>query len=128
VLAAALPSADRALALGAGHSLGVTVAGGALLVVAARSAGGPALRGLPQAGGAALLGALLGGAAGWWVSRILGADPVPDGVLQALAAGLPAGATAMVVGLAVMMVVARAPLATAWRELRSSGRQEVHGG
>jgi putative peptidoglycan lipid II flippase len=128
VLAAELPSADRALALGAGHSLGVTVAGGALLVVAARSAGGPSLRGLPQAGGAALLGALVGGAAGWWVGRILGADPVPDGVLPAVAAGLPAGATAMVVGLAVMMVVARAPLATAWRELRSSGRQEVHGG
>ena len=38
VLAAALPSAERALALGAGHSLGVTVAGGALLVVVARPA------------------------------------------------------------------------------------------
>jgi putative peptidoglycan lipid II flippase len=63
-----------------------------------------------------------------WVSRILDADPVPDGVLTAVGAGVPAGATALVVGLAVMMVVARAPLATAWRELRSSGRQEVHGG
>jgi Tol biopolymer transport system component len=128
VLATGLPSADRALALGAGHSLGVTVAGGALLVVTARAAGARALRGLPQVGGAAALGALLGGAAGWWVSRILDADPVPDGVLAAVLGGVPAGATALVVGLAVMMVVARAPLATAWRELRSSGRQEVHGG
>jgi putative peptidoglycan lipid II flippase len=128
VLAATLPSADRALALGAGHSLGVTVAGGALLVVVARTAGAPALRGLPQAGGAALLGAVLGGAAGWGISRALGADPVPDGVLAAIGTGMSAAAAAVVVGLAVMMVAARAPLATAWRELRSSGRQEVHGG
>ena len=128
VLAAALPSAERALALGAGHSLGVTVAGVALLVVVARTAGAPALRGLPQAGGAALLGAVLGGAAGWWISRALGADPVPDDVLAAVGTGIPAAAAALVVGLAVMMGAARAPLATAWRELRSSGRQEVHGG
>jgi putative peptidoglycan lipid II flippase len=128
VLAVSLPAAERAPALGAGHSLGVTVAGGALLVVLARTAGPPALRGLPQAGGAALLGAVVGGAAGWWVSRVLGADPVPDGVLAAVGSGVSAAAAALVVGLAVMMVAARAPLATAWRELRSSGRQEVRGG
>jgi putative peptidoglycan lipid II flippase len=128
VLAAALPSAERALALGAGHSLGVTAAGGALLVVVARTAGAPALRGLPQAGGAAVLGAVLGAAAGWWIGRALGADPVPDGVVAAIGTGISAAAAALVVGLAVMMVAARAPLATAWRELRSSGRQEVHGG
>jgi putative peptidoglycan lipid II flippase len=128
VLAVGLPSAERAPALGAGHSLGVTVAGGALLVVVARAAGAPALRGLPRAGGAALLGAVLGGAAGWGVSRALGADPVPEGVLAAVGTGVLAATTTLVVGLAVMMVAARAPLATAWRELRSSGRQEVHGG
>jgi putative peptidoglycan lipid II flippase len=127
-LASWLPSADRALALGVGHSLGVTVAGAALVVVVARAAGPSAMRGLPQVGGAALLGSALGGAAGWWVSRVLGADPVPDGVPAALSAGVAAGSTALVAGLAVMMVAARAPLATAWRELRSSGRQEVHGG
>src|SRR4051794_15867713 len=38
VLAGALPAADRAAALGAGHTLGVTVAGIALLVVVARTA------------------------------------------------------------------------------------------
>jgi putative peptidoglycan lipid II flippase len=129
VLAAELPPADRALALGAGHSLGVTVAGCALLVVVVRVAGSAALYGLPRAGGAALLAAVVGGGAGWWLSRTLGADPVPgDGVLAAVVVGALAGASALVVGLAVMMVVARAPLATAWRELRSSGRQEVHGG
>jgi putative peptidoglycan lipid II flippase len=129
VLAAELPPADRALALGAGHSLGVTVAGCALLVVVVRVAGPAALHGLPRAGGAALLAAVVGGGAGWWLSRTLGADPVPgDGVLAAVVVGALAGASALVVGLAVMMVVARAPLATAWRELRSTGRQEVHGG
>jgi putative peptidoglycan lipid II flippase len=129
VLASELPAADRALALGAGHSLGVTVAGCGLLMVVARAAGAPALRGLPRSGAAALLAALVGGGAGWSVSRALGADPVPgDGVLAAVGVGALAGATALVVGLAVMMVAARAPLATAWRELRSSGRQEVHGG
>ena len=127
VLASALPSADRALALGAGHSFGVTVAGAGLLVVVARVAGATALHGLPRAGGAALLGAVLGGASGWWVSRILGADPVPGGVVAAVGAGLLAGGAALVVGLAVMMMAARAPLAAAWRELRSSDRQEVHG-
>ena len=129
VLAAVLPPADRALALGIGHTLGVTVAGAALLVVSVRAAGAPALRGLPWTGGAALLAGVLGSGAGWWVSRALGADPVPgDGVLAAVGVGALAGASALVVGLAVMMVVARAPLATAWRELRTSGRQEVHGG
>src|ERR671916_2592544 len=59
VLSAALPPEDRALALGAGHTLGVTVAGCALLVVVARAAGTSALRGLPRAGGAALLAAVL---------------------------------------------------------------------
>jgi putative peptidoglycan lipid II flippase len=127
-LASALPPGHRALALGAGHSLGVTVAGCALLVVVARAVGSPALRGLPRAGGAALLAAALGAAAGWWIARSLGADPVPDGVLAAVAVGAVAAAAALVVGLAVMMVTARAPLTAAWGELRSSGRQEVHGG
>jgi putative peptidoglycan lipid II flippase len=129
VLASALPAADRALALGIGHSLGVTVAGCALLVVVARTAGSAALRGLGPAGAAAVLAAVLAGGAGWGLSRALGADPVPDdGVLAAMGVGALAGVTALAVGLAVMMVVARASLAAAWGELRSSGRQEVHGG
>ncbi|WP_331279643.1 lipid II flippase MurJ, partial [Candidatus Blastococcus massiliensis] len=45
VLAAVLPPADRALALGAGHTAGVTVAGLGLLVVIARTSGGRALTG-----------------------------------------------------------------------------------
>ncbi len=128
VLAAALPPPDRALALAAGHSLGVTVAGCALLAVVFRAVGSRALRSLPRAGSAALLAAVLGGGAGEWLSRAGGADPVPDGVLAAVGAGAAAGAAALAVAVAVMMVLARPPLAEAWRELRSAGRQEVHGG
>jgi putative peptidoglycan lipid II flippase len=129
VLSGALPPEDRALALGIGHSLGVTVAGAALLVVVGRVAGPPALRGVPHAGLAALLAALLAAAAGWSVSRALGADPVPtDGVLAAVGVGVLAAGAVLVVALAVMMGTARGPLGAALRELRSSGRQEVHGG
>jgi putative peptidoglycan lipid II flippase len=129
VLSGVLPPEDRALALGAGHTVGVTVAGCALLVVVGRAAGSPALRGVPHAGAAALLAAALGAAAGWSVSRAMGADPVPaDGVLAAIGTGALAVGAVLVVAAAVMMGTARGPLSAALRELRSSGRQEVHGG
>jgi putative peptidoglycan lipid II flippase len=129
VLSGMLPADDRALALGAGHTLGVTVAGGALLVVVWRVAGRSALHGVPHAGAAALLAAGIAAAAGWWVTRALDADPVPtDGVLAAIGVGALAAASVLVVALAVMMGTARGPLGAALRELRSSGRQEVHGG
>ena len=127
VLAAALPAEDRGLALGAGHSLGVTVAGIGLLVVVARVAGPSALAGLPRSGASALLAAALGGAAGLFVSRALDADPVPDGVLAAVVAGVLAGGTVLVVAAAVMMGTARGPLTAAYRALRAPTRQEVHG-
>jgi putative peptidoglycan lipid II flippase len=128
VLSAALPPEDRGLALGAGHSLGVTVAGIGLLVVVARVAGPSALTGLPRSGAAALLAAVLGGAAGLVVSRALDADPVPEaGVFAAVGVGLLAGSAVLVVALAVMMGVARRPLTAAFHALRASGRSEVHG-
>ena len=129
VLAGVLPPENRALALGAGHSLGVTVAGAALLVVVGRVAGRPALRGVPHAGLSAVLAAVLAAAAGWSVSRALGADPVPtDGVLAAIGVGTLAAGAVLVVALAVMMGTARGPLRAALRELRSPSRQEVHVG
>jgi putative peptidoglycan lipid II flippase len=129
VLSAALPPEDRGLALGAGHSLGVTVAGLGLLLLLARVAGPSALAGLPRAGTAALLAAVLGGAAGLTVSRLLGADPVPDGgVLAAVGAGLLAGGAVLVVAAAVMMGTARGPLTAAYRGLRTPDRTEVDGG
>jgi putative peptidoglycan lipid II flippase len=127
-LSAALPPEDRGLALGAGHTIGVTVAGLGLLVVLVRVAGPSAFAGLPRVGGAALLGAALGGAAGLWVSRALGADPVPDGgMLAAVGAGVLAGGTVLVVAAAVMMGTARGAVTAAYRALRAPTRQEVHG-
>ncbi|SEL71389.1 putative peptidoglycan lipid II flippase [Blastococcus sp. DSM 46786] len=128
VLAAALPSADRAAALALGHTLGVTVAGAGLVVVVLRVAGRPALHGLSRGGPAAVGAAVLAGGAGLWLARVLGADPVPDGVLAALGAGVVVGGAVLVVALAVMMGTARAQLVGALRELRSTGEQEVRSG
>jgi putative peptidoglycan lipid II flippase len=129
VLADLLPAEDRALALGAGHSIGATAAGVALLAVVARVAGGQALHGVLRSGVPVLAGAALGAAAGLLVARALGADPVPEGgVVSAVISGLLAAASVLVVAGAVIMGTARAPLAAAVGRLRTSGRQEVHGG
>jgi putative peptidoglycan lipid II flippase len=136
VLSALLPPGDRALALGAGHSIGVTVAGLGLLAVTARSAGRHSLTGVARGGLPALAAAGLGAVGGLALARSLGADPVPTpGALPALGAGVLTGGTALVIAVAVMMVMARGPLAAALRGLRApdpiaAGRhdvQEVHG-
>ncbi len=91
-LAALLPAGDRAVALALGHTAGVTVAGVGLLVVVGRSAGRGALAGLPRVAVVSVAAAVLGGAAGWAVSRALGSDPVPTGgVLAAVGTGVVAG-------------------------------------
>ncbi|MGY1735084.1 murein biosynthesis integral membrane protein MurJ [Geodermatophilus sp. SYSU D00684] len=129
VLSAALPAADRALALAAGHSVGVTAAGVGLLAVTARTAGSGGLSGLARLGLPALLAAGAGAAAGLAVARALGADPVPGGSLfGAVGAGLLAAATVTAVAAAVMMGTARRPLTAAVRALRTPGGTEVHGG
>ena len=129
VLSAVLPAHDRATALGAGHSIGVTVAGLSLLAVVARAAGPAALSGVLRVGVPALAGALLGGAAGLLLARVLGADPVPSGgVLAAVGTGVTVAAVVALVAAAVIMGTARAPLTAVLRGLRAAGRQEVHGG
>jgi putative peptidoglycan lipid II flippase len=129
VLAATLPAADRGVALAAGHSAGVTVAGLALLAVVARVAGRDGLAGVARTGLPALVAAGLAAAAGLVAAGALGADPVPQGDLVAtIAAGVLAAGTALVVAGAVMMGTARRPLLAAVRGLRRSDRQEVHGG
>jgi putative peptidoglycan lipid II flippase len=129
LLARLVPAADRAVALGAGHSIGVTVAGGALLVVVRRTAGAGALAGLARTGFPALVAGALGGAAGLLTARALGADPVPDGsVLAAIGTGIVAGGVVLAVAGAVMMGTARVPLRTAVRGLRSTEGAEVAGG
>ncbi|MGY1714901.1 murein biosynthesis integral membrane protein MurJ [Geodermatophilus sp. SYSU D01106] len=127
VLSALLPPADRALALAAGHSTGVTVAGLALLAVTARVAPG-GLAGVARTGLPALLAALAGAAAGLLTARALGADPVPGGSLPgAVGAGVLAAAAVTAVAAAVMMGTARRPLLAAVRGLRTPGGTEVHG-
>ena len=132
VLSVLLPPADRALALGAGHSIGVTVAGLGLLAVVARTAGRESLTGVARVGLPALAAAVLGAAGGLAAARALGADPVPPpGALGALVAGVLAGAAVLVIAVAVMMGTARGPLAAALRGLHAPeglpDRQEVHG-
>ncbi|NEK95085.1 virulence factor MviN [Modestobacter muralis] len=120
VLAAALPPADRALALGAGHSLGVTVAGAALLGVVVRVAGPGALSGVLRTGVPAVLAAVLAGAAGLVTAAALGADPVPrGGVSGAVGTGVVSGAVVLVVAGAVLLATARRPLTAALRGLRT---------
>ena len=129
VLAAVLPAADRGVALAAGHSAGVTVAGLALLAVVARIVGPAGLAGVVRTGLPALLAAALAAATGLAVAGALGADPVPQGRLVAtVGAGVLAAAAALVVAVAVMMGTARRPLLAAVRGLRRSDPQEVHGG
>jgi putative peptidoglycan lipid II flippase len=129
VLSAALPDADRALALAAGHSIGVTAAGVGLLVATARSAGPGALSGLARCGLPALLAGAAGAAAGLALARALGADPVPGTSLAgAVGAGLLVAAAVTLVAAAVMMGTARRPLLAAVRALRTPGGTEVHGG
>jgi putative peptidoglycan lipid II flippase len=125
VLAGVLPAGDRALALGAGHSIGVTVAGIALLAVVARESGTAALAGVARTGLPALLAGVLGGAAGLLIARLLGADPVPEGgVPAAIGIGLLAGGVVLLVAAAVMMGTSRRPLLAAVQGLRRSGQQE----
>ncbi len=128
-LAAALPDADRALALAAGHSVGVTAAGLGLLAVTARTAGPGGLTGVARCGLPALLAGGAGAAAGLALARALGADPVPGSSLTgAVGAGLLVAAAVTVVAAAVMMGTARRPLLAAVRALRTPGGTEVHGG
>jgi putative peptidoglycan lipid II flippase len=126
VLARLLAPEDRGLALGAGHSIGVTVAGVGLLVVVARVAGPGVLRGVLRSGAAAVTGSALGAVAGLLVARALGADPVPlTGVLVAVAVGLVAAAVVLVIAAAVMMGTARASLAGAVQALRTPDDQRA---
>jgi putative peptidoglycan lipid II flippase len=128
-LARLLPVHDRALALGAGHSIGVTLAGLGLVVATARIAGWGALAGLGRTGLPALAAAVAGAAAGLAVARLLGVDPVPHtGVLAAVGAGLLVGAVVLAAAAAVLLLTARRPLLAAVHGLRTAGRSEVHGG
>jgi len=126
VLARVLPVAQRGLALGAGHSIGVTVAGVGLLVVVGRIAGAQALHGVARAGVPALVGAAVGAGVGLYVAALLGADPVPDGgPLSAVGAGVAAAVVVLLIAAAVMMGTARAALTGAVHALRRPDEQRA---
>jgi putative peptidoglycan lipid II flippase len=126
VLSRSLPVADRGLALGAGHSIGVTVAGIGLLVVVARAAGADALHGLARAGVPALAGGALGAVGGLYVAGLLGAVPVPHaGALAAVGVGVVAAAVVLVIAAAVMMGTARDALTGAVHALRRPDEQRA---
>ena len=126
VLARTLPVADRALALAAGHSVGVTVAGLALAVATRRVTGPGGLAGAVRTGLPALAAALAGAAAGLAVAALLGAGPLPTGgVVAAIGTGLAVAVVVLAVAAAVLLATARGPLLAAVRGLRASGRQEA---
>jgi putative peptidoglycan lipid II flippase len=121
-LSAALPAADRGLALGAGHSIGVSFACVALLVAVGRAAGRDALAGTARVGGPALLAAVVAAGAGLALARILGADPVPHaGALATVGMGVLVGVVVLAVSAAVIGGTARRPLSAAVHALRSTG-------
>jgi putative peptidoglycan lipid II flippase len=87
-------------ALGLGNTIGLTLAGLALLVAVRRTRGRAALHGVTRAGAAGLAGAAAGGAAGWGVSmglRAYGFLPNAGIVLLACAATVLAFAAVVLV-------------------------------
>jgi putative peptidoglycan lipid II flippase len=126
VLARTLPIGDRALALAAGHSIGVTVAGLGLALATRRVTGPGGLTGTLRAGLPALAAAAAGAAAGLGVAALLGADPLPGGgVLSAIGIGLAVAAVVLAVAGVVLLATARGQLLTAVRGLRAPARQEA---
>lgn len=91
-------------ALGAGNSVGMTVAGLLLLRSTAAVAGPAAVAKVPRALAVAVAVALAGAAAGWLVVLGLGADGVPANLVAGTLAAVAAGAA----GLAVLAATDRA--------------------
>lgn len=113
-LAATLPDTARGVALAAGHSLGVIAAGIALVAVTVRSAGRASLIGLSRAGAAALVAAAGAAAAGRLLADAWDGGQVLLAVLQALSVGV----VVLLVGGAIMMVLAREASRAVLRGLR----------
>lgn len=107
---------DAVPALAAAMSIGMVAGAIVLLVVLRREAGAGVLAGLPRATLAALVGAVLAGAAGWAVSLPAGDAGVGKACLFAVLSGL----TVVVVYAAVAVVLDRADV----RALRSRGLVE----
>lgn len=112
---------DTVVGLAIGNSVGMTVAGGLLLLAVRRAAGGPAVSGvagtLMRAGAGAVVAAVGGRLAADAVLR------VSSGVPGALLAGLAAGVVVLVVAGGVLVVTERETLASVTARLRGRGRK-----
>jgi len=113
-LAAALPETARGVALAAGHSTGVLVAGLALIVMTVRSAGRESLGGLARIGAAAVVAVILASSAGRGLAEVWDSGGVILAVVQVLSAGV----VVLLIAAAVMMVLARASMRAVLRGLR----------
>ena len=114
VLAAALPDTARGLALATAHSIGVLMAGLALIVMTLRSAGRESLRGLATLGAACVAADVLAVSAGLALAEVWDSG----GVILAVVQVLSVGAVVLLVAAATMMVIARASVRAVLRGLR----------
>lgn len=103
----ALVEAERVTAaLGAAHSVGMTVAGVLLVRAVARDTGRPSLVGLGRTLVSVLVAAAFGAAVGWWIAAV-----VPGaGVTAVLGAGLLAAASTVIVVAGVVLAADRKAL------------------
>lgn len=113
-LAAALPDTSRGVALAAGHSIGVLVAGIALVAVTVRSAGRESLGGLGRVGAAALVAVAVAAVAG----RLLAEAWDGGGAILAVVQVLAVGTVVLLASAATMMVLAGEPAREVLRGLR----------
>lgn len=120
-LAAAFPDTSRGLALAAGHSIGVLVAGAALIAVTVHSAGREAVRGLTRIGAAGLFAAILAAGAG----RTLAENWDSGGVGMAVVQGLSAAILVFLITVISMMLLVGGPIRDVLTGLR---RPEQAGG
>ena len=116
-LAAALPDTSRGVALAAGHSIGVIVAGIALIFVTVHSAGRESLGGVARVGAAALVAATVATMAGRLLAEVWDGGAAIAAVTQVLGIG----AVVVLVSGATMMVLARAATGAVLRGLRRPG-------
>lgn len=116
VLSAVLRAEQRGVALAAGHSIGVLVAGVALVVVTVRAAGGEALAGTPRLAATALLAGALGVGAGAVLAGIWDGGGVLLAVVQTLAVGV----LTVAVAAGTMLLLARGPVRVVLAGLRGA--------
>ncbi|HXA62720.1 MAG TPA: lipid II flippase MurJ [Streptosporangiaceae bacterium] len=78
-------------AFGVGNTLGMTVAGGLLLIALRRARGPASVGGMPRAAAAGLIGGILGGLSGYGAAAAMGTGGQVDDVAVALGAAALAG-------------------------------------